>query len=165
MRLKPLEKLKMAKEHVDKDIVLREIEIKYKVSHSALVYYVRLYRTYGEKPFRKNENRKSYTRELKLKAIQEIEQNGKSYRDVALEIGLLEPSIVLDWITLYRQKGESAIKDSYSRNAYLNHDERLLKKEYKKLMEDLERTKAENEFLKKLYPEVLKGRRQLKKKS
>ena len=81
-----------------------------------------------------------------------------------MELKLTDPTIVSDWVHLFQQKGESAIKDTYSRNAYLKHEDRILKKEYKKLLEDLERTKCENEFLKKSFPLILERSKRSKKK-
>ena len=54
---------------------------------------------------------------------------------------LTEPGVVSDWVKKYNEKGEEAIKDTFSREAYKHHDEKVLEKEYKKLLEDLERTK------------------------
>ena len=58
---------------------------------------------------------------------------------------LTEPNIVSDWVNMYKEKGEEAIKDTYSREAYKHHNDKVLEKEYKKFLEDLQRTKAENE--------------------
>lgn len=62
---------------------------------------------------------------------------------------------------MYKEKGEESIKDTCSREAYKHHDDKVLEKEYKKLLEDLERTKAENEYLKKSFPLVLERSKQL----
>ena len=77
---------------------------------------------------------------------------------------LTDPKIVGDWMEKYNEDGEEAIKDTYSREAYKHHDDKVLEKEYKKLLEDLERTKAENEYLKKSFPLALERSRQFKKK-
>lgn len=68
---------------------------------------------------------------------------------------LTDSKIVSNWIKKYQNEGEAAIKDTFSRAAYLKHDDRLFVKEHKKLLEDLERTKAENEYLKKSFPHIL----------
>lgn len=52
---------------------------------------------------------------------------------------LTEPGIVSDWVAMYKEKGEESIKDTCSREAYKHHDDKVLEKEYKKLLEDLER--------------------------
>ena len=58
---------------------------------------------------------------------------------------LTEPDIVSNWVNMYKEKGEEAIKVTYSREDYKHHDDKVLEKEYKKSLEDLQRTKAENE--------------------
>ncbi len=58
---------------------------------------------------------------------------------------LTEPDIVSNWVNMYKEKGEEAIKVTYSREAYKHYDDKVLEKEYKKSLEDLQRTKAENE--------------------
>lgn len=65
---------------------------------------------------------------------------------------------------MYKEKGEESIKDTCSREAYKHHDDKVLEKEYKKLLEDLERTKAENEYLKKSFPLVLERSKRSRKK-
>ena len=99
-----------------------------------------------------------------LEAIHDILTNKKSYAQKALELMLTDPKIVGDWMEKYNEDGEEAIKDTYSREAYKHHDDKVLEKEYKKLLEDLERTKAENEYLKKSFPLALERSRQFKKK-
>lgn len=159
------EKLRFVKLHIEENVPIYEIERKYGFRADALKYFCRLYKIHGEKAFQKEENtRQEYSREMKLKAIKEHFEKGRSQRDIAIELMLSDPKIVGDWITKYKQEGEEGIKDTHSREAYKLHDDKLLEKEYKKLLEDLERTKAENEYLKKSFPQVLERSKQTKKK-
>ena len=160
------DKLKYVKMHLEDNVPIYEIERKYGFNAQHLKYFCRLYLRYGEKPFLKLPGqRQKYTREMKLKAIDEHFSMEKPIRQIAVDLMLSDPKIVSDWIKLYKTRGESAIKDTYSREAYMLHDDKLLEKEYKKLLEDLERTKAENDYLKKSFPQVLKRGKQSKKKS
>ncbi|MFA6368184.1 MAG: hypothetical protein WCX10_06465 [Bacteroidales bacterium] len=59
-------------------------------------------------------------------------------------MGISDPTIIRDWIKKYKRDGIESIKDTHSREAYKHHDDKILEKEYKKLLEDLERTKVEN---------------------
>ena len=159
------EKLRFVKMHLDDNVPLWEIYNTYGFMLSDLKYLCKLYKMWGEEPFLKEEGRRScYTREMKLKAIKDVFNNQKSIRQEALELKLTDPKIVEDWINKYKRDGEESIKDTYSRAAYKMHDDKVLEKEYKKLLEDLERTKAENEYLKKSFPQVLKRSKQSKKK-
>lgn len=158
------EKLKYVKMHLFEHVPIFEIEKKYNFDHSRLKYCCMLYEIHGEKAFAKDQYRKKYTREEKLKAIKRVKETGISYRQLALELMLSDPTILADWVHKFDKEGEEGIKDTYSREAYKHHDDKVLEKEYKKLLEDLERTKAENEYLKKSFPQVLKRSKQLKKK-
>ena len=158
------EKLKMAKLHIEDGVPYQKISDDFNYSLTRVKYLCSLYRRHGEKPFKKNENRVTYTRELKLETIHDILTNGKSCNSKAMELMLTDPTIVKDWVRLYQEKGEEAIKDTYSREAYKHHDDKVLEKEYKKLLEDLERTKAENEYLKKSFPLALERSKRSKKK-
>jgi transposase-like protein len=101
---------------------------------------------------------------MKLEAIHDILNNNKSYAQKAIELMLTDPKIIGDWMEKYHQGGEKAITDTHSREAYKHHNDKVLEKEHKKLLEDLERTKAENEYLKKSYSLILKRSKQPKKK-
>lgn len=102
---------------------------------------------------------------MKLEAIHDILTSGKSYAQKAIELMLTDPKIIGDWMEKYKEGGEEAITDTHSREAYKHRDDKILEKNYKKLLEDLERTKAENEYLKKSYSLILKRSKPSKKKS
>ena len=156
------EKLKIVKEHVDDGLSYDELSKKYGLATSTIKYQVRLYLAHGDKAFISEAARK-YTREEKLKAIKR-HNDGESYGLIAIDMCLSDPSIAKDWYIKYLNEGEEGIQDTFSRKAYKHHDDKVLEREYKKLLEDLERTKAENEFLKKSFPQVLKRSKQSKKK-
>ena len=46
--------------------------------------------------FKKKEERRTHTRETKLKAIEEHITNGYSFRQIAIDLMLTEPNIVSD---------------------------------------------------------------------
>ena len=122
------------------------------------------FKRYGDKAFKTKFQRKKYSRELKLKVIHQHFAEGKSFRSIALDLMLTDPRIVEDWVEKYIKEGEEGIQDAYPREAYKHHNDKVLEKEYKKLLEDLTRTKAENEYLKKSFPQVLKRSKQSRKK-
>ena len=158
------EKLGYVKKHLEENVPLHQIERKYGLKTETLKYFCWLYKVHGEKAFQKEEGkRREYKRETKLKAIRE-HLEGKSLRKIGIELMLTDPKIVGDWVEKYKAEGEEGIKDTHSREAYKLHDEKILEKEYKKLLEDLERTKAENEYLKKSFPQALERSKQIKKR-
>ena len=164
MKLTLAEKLENVKRHLYDDVPIYEIKRKYGQDPSSLKYCIVLYKRYGDKAFKTQFQRKKYSRELKLKAIHQHFTEGKSIRSIALDLMITDPRVVADWVEKYQKCGEETIQDTYPRAAYKHHDDKVLEKEYKKLLEDLERTKAENEYLKKSFPQVLKRSKQSKKK-
>ena len=158
------EKLKCVRLHLDDGMPISEIQEKYGLDRSTLKYDCALYRKWGEEAFTKPK-RRDYTRQMKLEAIHDVLTNGKSYAQKAIELMLTDPKIIGDWVDKYREGGEEAITDSHSREAYKHHDDKMLERNYKKLLEDLKRTKAENEYLKKSYSLILKRSKPSKKKS
>lgn len=158
------EKFRLAKLHVEEGVPLHEICKNYDIAFENLKYNVNLYKRWGEQAFKDDNVRRKYTREFKLEAIHDVITNKISYRKKSVELMLKDPGILRDWVNMYKEYGEEAITDTYSREAYKHHDEKVLEKEHKKLLEDLQRTKAENEYLKKLYSLSLKRSEQRKKK-
>jgi transposase-like protein len=157
------EKLRCVHLHLYEGVPISEIEREYGLDRSTLKHCCALYRKWGEEAFTKPK-RREYTRQMKLEAIHDILTNGKSYAQKAIELMLTDPKIIGDWMEKYREGGEDAITDTHSREAYKHHNNKVLEKEYKKLLEDLERTKAENEYLKKSYSLILKRSKQPRKK-
>lgn len=158
------EKKKLALLHINEGVPIHEIAKTYNFDVGRLKYNISLYQKWGDKAFDKSEQRRSYSRELKLQTIHEILSKNISYRQKGIELMLSDPTIISDWMKLYIKYGEEGIKDTNSREAYKHHEDKILEKEYKKLLEDLERTKAENAYLKKSYSLILKRSKQSKKR-
>lgn len=88
MRLTLEEKLKNVKLHLFENVTIHDIWIKYGQNDKSLKYCVKLYKRWGEKAFKKENERNLYTREIKLKAIQDVLMDKKSFREVAIELML-----------------------------------------------------------------------------
>lgn len=148
MRITNNEKLKMVLEHVVDGKSLSHICERYNYKDiSKLKYWINLYKQHGEKVFINRETG-IYKRDTKLLAINRV-QNGESIRSVSVDLGLIEPSILGDWIFKYNNAGEQTIQDTYPRKSYLNKDEKYQKTIDRKLEEENIRLKAEIEYLKK----------------
>ena len=78
-----------------------------------LKYLINTYKRYGSKAFLDRENG-VYKRDTKLLAIDRV-KHGESIRSVALDLELIDPYILGDWVRLQIQKGEAAIQDTYPR--------------------------------------------------
>lgn len=154
MKLDQKTKLAMVKDHLENGLTIEETRKKYNYSKTGIKYLCQLYREYGNEAF--NSKITTYSRETKLKIIKRVLNDKEAIRPIAIEYGLKDPTIIRDWIAKYKKGGEAAIQDTHSRHNYKLHNDKILEKEHKKLLEDLKRTKAENEYLKKLYSLILK---------
>ena len=165
MRYTVKDKLKMVKEHVCEGIPLHEIAKKYEYDVATIKHYCNLYRKHGEKAFEDHGTARCYSREEKLKAIDRVINGKESSRSVAVDLMIVDPKVVQDWVKKYKKDGEQAIKDTHSRSHYLIHEDRLQVEANKKLLERLEYLEAENEYLKKSYALIQKREQQGKNKS
>ena len=154
----------MARAHIDEGVLLRELADEYKLDITSVKYFVSLYRMHGEKVFIDREELGVYSRKMKLEAITEVLLEGKAIRQVALKLGLMDPTILGDWIKLYKTKGESAIQTTRRRKSYELAEEKLNRVADDELKERIKYLEAENEYLKKLHSLVLKRDQQPKKK-
>ena len=148
MRLTLEQKMKMCEEHVIKRKSISEASEMYGgYDIGNLKYLINIYKRYGSKAFLNRENG-VYKRDTKLLAIDRV-KHGESIRSVAIDLGLIDPCILGDWVRLYKQKGEEAIQDTYPRKGYLTKDKRAKAIVDQALVEENERLKAEIEYLKK----------------
>lgn len=114
MKISMEDKLKMCEEHVIEKKTISHISERYgNFDIGKIKYLVKLYRKFGKRPFLDREI-KRYKRDTKLLLISRV-KNGESIRSVALDFGLIDPSILGDWIKKYDKDGEQAIQDTFSR--------------------------------------------------
>jgi len=109
--------MKMCDEHVLKGKSISHASEMYEgYDQGNLKYLINIYKRYGRDAFLNRENG-VYKRDTKLLGVSRVE-HGESIRSVALDLGLIEPSILGDWVRLYKRKGEAAIQDTYPRKGY-----------------------------------------------
>ena len=148
MRLKMKEKLQMCEEHVIKGYSLSHVsEMHSGYNIGNLKYIINIYRKFGTAAFIEREEG-VYQRDTKLLAIGRV-KNGESIRSVALDLGLIEPSILRDWVKLYDEKGIESVRDTYSRKNYLSRQEKARKIANEDLVNENTKLRAEIEYLKK----------------
>ena len=164
MNRRPSDWLKWVKMYIDSGIPMTVIAGKYHLDISKLKYRVKLYQVHGEVPFTDDQEKRIYTREEKLKAIQTVLSGEKSARQVGIELGTPHADTVNDWVNLYKAKGEQAIQISRGRKKYMLHEERQAYLANKELKVKCKHLEDENEFLKKSLALALKKNKRLKKR-
>lgn len=164
MKMTMAVRLKMAKEYFETHIPYSKLVIKYKTDKAKVQYYVKLYERYGEDPFTDKQEKRIYTREEKLKAIQRVISKEKSCRQAALDMAMPNPHVVQDWVRKYMTEGEAAIQVSRGRKRYMLHEDRQKYLANKELNEKLQALQLENEYLKKSLVLISKKNKRFKKK-
>ena len=76
-------------DHVENGLTIKEVSIKYHIDSSRVKYFVKLYTTHGKAPFEDRDKRYVYTRELKLKAINDFITGEFSGRQIGINLGQL----------------------------------------------------------------------------
>jgi hypothetical protein len=137
----------MVLEHLHEGKSYSYLGNKYQFDIPKLKYIVKLYLQHGETPFQ-DRQKQTHRRDTKLLAISRVDK-GESIRQVACDLGLLDPGILTDWIELYRLKGEGAIQDTNARRNYRNEDERYKETIDQELVEKVTKLEAEIGYLKK----------------
>ncbi|MDL2292789.1 hypothetical protein LJC17_04310 [Acholeplasma sp. OttesenSCG-928-E16] len=118
MRITNEVKLQMCEDRLIRGLSLSHIQEKYGgYDIGRLKYFLNLYKKHGPDVFIDRQAGK-YGRETKLLAIGRVKK-GESIRQVALDWGLIGPSILGDWIKVYDTKGDAAIQDTYPGKSYM----------------------------------------------
>ena len=125
------------------------------VQESNIKYLVDLIEKHGYDILRKDKNR-TYSKDFKLQIINRILINHESVNFVALDIGLVSPGILHNWLSKFKENGYNVVEKKKGRKSKSmtkpkKNDKILSEKEKIKQLEDeILYLKAENEYLKKL---------------
>ena len=134
---------------------------------SNIRYLIALIKKHGYDILRKNKNR-TYSKDFKLQIINRILINHESVNSVAINIGLVSPGILHNWLSKFKENGYNVVEKKKGRKPksmtkLKKNDKPLSEKEkIKQLEEENLYLKAENEYLKKL--KALVQERKLKEK-
>ena len=77
---------------------------KYQVGVSQIERRISNYIHFGDEGFMRSRNKREYSVEFKLGAITRDEKSECSYGQLALELGLMNPSIIAKWRCQYREE-------------------------------------------------------------
>jgi len=149
MRITNLDKLNMCEDHLVRGKSISHIHEEFgHYDIGRIKYFINLYRRYGQEVFLNRIERGAFKRDTKLLAISRVKA-GESIRNVALDLGLIDPNILGDWVRMYDAKGPDSIRDTHPRNNYMLKDERFKHKLDRELLDENERLRAEIDYLKK----------------
>ena len=139
---------------------------KYHVETSGRIKdWVDMYQTFGSTGLQRKRKNTVYDTQFKLKAVNLYLTSEKSYREITMQLGMTNRSLLARWVLDYRVKGEFAFSNSRGRP---RKEPDMSKQKSSKQPSDLSETeqklaKLENEvLLLRIENEYLKGLRRLR---
>ena len=103
-------KKKIVEEYLSGKTSYPVLENKYQIDESQIRRWVNNYKQFGDEGLMRSRNKRSYSVEFKLEAIIRYETSECSYQQLALELGLTNPSIIANWRRQYREKGIEGLR-------------------------------------------------------
>ena len=154
-------KMRVVKEYLDGQGGYRDLSKKYGIHHRLVERWVANYRQYGEKGLVRSRQQKSYAFEFKLNVVELYLRSELSYQEIALQVGMTNPTLIARWVKDYRAAGLAALrpkkkgrkrtmdKEQIIRNIE-NGDAEDQKEFLRQLQEENLRLRIENAFLKEV---------------
>ena len=127
---------------------------KYNISNKSIVrQWVNAYKEFGEKGLMRSRKKENYTFDFKLHVVELYLTTEVSYRELALSVGMNNPSLIVKWVNDYRAVGPDALKPKRKGRR------RNVNKSTKEITNDISaKTDIDTEYLKQLEEENLKLR-------
>ena len=102
----------MIYDYINNNMTWEQIKEKYCISNkSALDYLEILVKVHGYEVFNVTSNEKRYSKESKIKMVNDVIKNGKSIRSVSIENKLLNCTVLGSWVNAYK-KGDNFLKET-----------------------------------------------------
>ena len=164
-------KRKIVEEYLNGHAGHKILAKKYQIGVSQIERWVNHYKYFGDEELMRSRNRREYSVEFKLEAITRYETSECSYQQLALELGLTNPSIIANWRRKYREEGIEGLRPHKRGRPVTKKDDRNQAPNPSKPSEQLDAStrealenrikelEAENEILtiQKLYLEELRS--------
>ena len=164
-------KRKIVEEYLFGESSYPVLEDKYQIDESLIRRWVNNYKQFGDKGLMRSRNKREYSVEFKLEAITRYETSECSYQQLALELGLTNPSIIANWRRQYREEGIEGLRSHKRGRPVTKKDDRHQTPKTSKKSEPIDAStrealenrikelEAENEILtiQKLYLEELRS--------
>jgi len=154
-------KLKVVQEYLNGHESSRFLEKRYGVHHSDIQKWVNNYKRFGEDSLRRSRQQKVYTAEFKLHVIKSYLSSELSYRQLANQMGIPSPALIVKWMNEYRTAGPEALTPKKKGRKRTMDREKIIREintgdtdEQKELLRQLQeenlKLRIENAFLKEV---------------
>ena len=119
------------------------LEDKYQIAYSQIRRWVNNYKQFGDEGLMRSRNNRAYSVEFKLEAITRYETSECSYQQLALELGLTNPSMIVNWRRQYREEGIEGLRSHKRGRSVTKKDDRNQAPNPSKSSEDLDASTRE----------------------
>ena len=136
-------KKKIVEEYLSGKTSYSVLEDKYQIDESRIKNWVNNYKHFGDEGLMRSRNNRAYSVEFKLEAITRYETSECSYQQLALELGLTNPSMIVNWRRQYREKGIEGLRSHKRGRPVTKKDDRNQAPNPSKSSEDLDASTRE----------------------
>ena len=136
-------KRKIVEEYLSGKTSYLVLEDKYQIDYSQIRRWVNNYKHFGDEGLMRSRNKRSYSVEFKLEAITRYETSECSYQQLALELGLTNPSMIVNWRRKYREEGIEGLRPHKRGRPVTKKDDRNQAPNPSKSSEDLDASTRE----------------------
>ena len=145
-------KLQVVNEYLRGDAGYWTLSKRYGIDTHVIRRWISSYKQFGEDGLRRSRGNKSYTFEFKLHVVELYLTSELSYQELALQVGMSNPSQITRWVLDYKVAGVDALKTK--------RKGRKRKMDKDKLIHEIEScdSNEQNEILKRLQEENLRLR-------
>ena len=169
-------KMKVVQEYFDGKGGTKFLSKKFNISSpESLRTWISAYKEFGPEGLMRKRENQNYSFEFKLHVIELYLRTEVSYKDLAMSVGINNPSLITRWVNDYRIAGPDALKPkpkgrkpkvakpkdtNFNKNEETNNDTQYLKQ----LENENLKLRIENAYLKELRRLRLEGKPQNKKR-
>ena len=121
-------KLKIVSEYLEGKIGLNSLGEKHDINPSQVKRWVNNYKIFGIEGLKRSRKKNSYSVELKLEVLALYEASEMSYREVANEFGITNPSMIANWRKRYQEYGIDGLSAKRGRPRKMKEDNKKPKK-------------------------------------
>ncbi len=136
-------KKKIVEEYLSGKTSYPVLENKYQIGESQIRRWVNNYKQFGDEGLMRSRNNRAYSVEFKLEAITRYETSECSYQQLALELGLTNPSMIVNWRRQYREEGIEGLRSHKRGRPVTKKDDRNQAPNPSKSSEDLDASTRE----------------------
>ena len=136
-------KKKIVEEYLSGKTSYSVLEDKYQIDESLIKRWVHNYKHFGDEGLMRSRNNRAYSVEFKLEAITRYETSECSYQQLALELGLTNPSMIVNWRRKYREEGIEGLRPHKRGRPVTKKDDRNQAPNPSKSSEDLDASTRE----------------------